>query len=203
MYRVCRAKYLHHPELCVELLSTGDLEIRGAPSTWQWKEWNGRIQTRLREEILLSRSDGGDESSSLTALVASFKAYMGGKGGATLALPGEKEAAAPFVMNAGDEEDMVTAKKEAVRPVEDAAVPLPGCSPVGDEASAAETKVQKSDTPSPISIAMRMVWFTVVSCSFRAWSVPCTATPTSSNLPTKAPTSIPGTGVKPNKLFQN
>jgi len=106
MYRACRAKYLQHPELCRELLSTGDLEIKGAHSTsWNsrktgragsWTEWNGLIQTRLREEMrrqqLLSQDIGV-----LKVLEARFSEYLSFEGGTgALPLPGELEASAPL-----------------------------------------------------------------------------------------------------------
>ena len=31
-----------------ELLGTGTAEIRGAPSTWRWAHYNGRIQQHIR-----------------------------------------------------------------------------------------------------------------------------------------------------------
>jgi len=49
MLASCLAKYIHHPEMQEELVKeTSDLEIQGAPSTWQWQLWNGKIQMKIR-----------------------------------------------------------------------------------------------------------------------------------------------------------
>merc|ERR1719356_502914 len=60
MYRIVAAKYAANADFQADLLSTGDAEIAGAPSTsWvtksgkteQWSTWNGIIQMRIREEL--------------------------------------------------------------------------------------------------------------------------------------------------------
>ncbi|KAK3242456.1 hypothetical protein CYMTET_47861 [Cymbomonas tetramitiformis] len=62
MYSINCAKYAQNPDLQQELLTTGKLEITGAPSTWQWSYWNGWIQTQIREEL---RTDLGGSKSAL------------------------------------------------------------------------------------------------------------------------------------------
>lgn len=49
MFLVNAAKYSSNPELQKELLETGEREITGGPSTWQWKKWNGLIQMKIRD----------------------------------------------------------------------------------------------------------------------------------------------------------
>ena len=49
MFLVNAAKYNSNPDLQKELLETGDLEIRGGASTWQWSKWNGLIQMKIRD----------------------------------------------------------------------------------------------------------------------------------------------------------
>lgn len=97
MLRVCRAKLLANEALRCELLSTGDAQIKGAPSTsWtgssgnghSWTQWNGRIQTLLREE--LRQQAAGEPSSELYAtLRMQFDEYMATEGGSEHLLPGD------------------------------------------------------------------------------------------------------------------
>merc|ERR1712012_1339702 len=57
MLAACLAKYQANPQMQEELLKeTGDLEIQGAPSTWRWQFWNGRIQMKIRDLL----ADGVD-----------------------------------------------------------------------------------------------------------------------------------------------
>jgi len=57
MLAACLAKYQTYPQMQEELLKeTGDLEIQGAPSTWRWQFWNGRIQMKIRDLL----ADGVD-----------------------------------------------------------------------------------------------------------------------------------------------
>ena len=96
MLRVCRAKLLANEAVRRELLSTGDAQIRGAPSTsWtgssgdghSWTSWNGRIQTLLREE--LRQQAAGEPSSELYGtLRRQFDEYMATEGGSEHPLPG-------------------------------------------------------------------------------------------------------------------
>lgn len=67
LYSVNRAKYEAHPDLAEALKETYPSEIRGAPSTsWTcmgethyWQIWNGLIQMRIREELLLVQDQAG------------------------------------------------------------------------------------------------------------------------------------------------
>ena len=49
MFLVNAAKYSCNPDLQKDLLETGDLEILGGASTWQWSKWNGLIQMKIRD----------------------------------------------------------------------------------------------------------------------------------------------------------
>ena len=49
MFLVNAAKYNSNPDLQKELLETGEKEITGSPSTWEWSKWNGLIQMKIRE----------------------------------------------------------------------------------------------------------------------------------------------------------
>ena len=49
MFLVNAAKYSSNPDLQRELLDTGDQEIIGGASTWQWSKWNGLIQMKIRD----------------------------------------------------------------------------------------------------------------------------------------------------------
>jgi len=49
MFLVNAAKYNSNPDLQKELLETGEKEMTGGPSTWQWSKWNGLIQMKIRE----------------------------------------------------------------------------------------------------------------------------------------------------------
>ena len=49
MFLVNAAKYNSNPDLQKDLLETGDLEITGGASTWQWSKWNGLIQMKIRD----------------------------------------------------------------------------------------------------------------------------------------------------------
>ena len=49
MFLVNAAKYISNPDLQRELLDTGDQEIIGGASTWQWSKWNGLIQMKIRD----------------------------------------------------------------------------------------------------------------------------------------------------------
>jgi len=64
MLAACLAKYQANPQMQEELLKeTGDLEIQGAPSTWRWQFWNGRIQMKIRRERLVCKRWGGNGES--------------------------------------------------------------------------------------------------------------------------------------------
>ncbi|CAK9047455.1 unnamed protein product [Durusdinium trenchii] len=80
MYRANLAKYMQHRDLQEELLSTGHVEMVGAPSTgWKlksgatvnWSFWNGRIQMRIREEL---RPEGEQKQDLVDSLVKEFEA---------------------------------------------------------------------------------------------------------------------------------
>eukprot|EP00811_Abedinium_folium_P009861 NODE_19117_length_859_cov_4.359290.p1 GENE.NODE_19117_length_859_cov_4.359290~~NODE_19117_length_859_cov_4.359290.p1 ORF type:complete len:200 (-),score=42.44 NODE_19117_length_859_cov_4.359290:166-765(-) len=99
MYTACRAKLAQHEDLRQQLLSTGGALLEGAPSTDCWQLWNGKIQTRLREEL---RPAAECDETALAALRREFDTYATRRGGITLALPGlpqelafPVEAAAP------------------------------------------------------------------------------------------------------------
>ena len=49
MFLVNAAKYSSNPDLQKDLLETGELEIIGGASTWQWSKWNGLIQMKIRD----------------------------------------------------------------------------------------------------------------------------------------------------------
>lgn len=52
MYLINCAKYATHPKLQEDLVAaTGNHVIMGAPSSWDWSLWNGRIQTLIRNKI--------------------------------------------------------------------------------------------------------------------------------------------------------
>ena len=51
MYLVNCAKYACNPSLHAELLATGDDELVGGPSTWEWSKYNGLIQMAIRRMI--------------------------------------------------------------------------------------------------------------------------------------------------------
>lgn len=84
MLDVNRAKYEQNPQLQQELLATGDIEIRGGPSTsWSfqgvshnWSHWNGLIQMLLREEFKPERDTGA-----LAHIRAKFDEYLGNEPG--------------------------------------------------------------------------------------------------------------------------
>eukprot|EP00930_Biecheleria_cincta_P042282 TRINITY_DN29090_c0_g1_i1.p1 TRINITY_DN29090_c0_g1~~TRINITY_DN29090_c0_g1_i1.p1 ORF type:complete len:172 (-),score=28.52 TRINITY_DN29090_c0_g1_i1:45-560(-) len=68
MYRANLSKYLQHPDLQAELVSTGTQELEGAARTsWttkegtrtDWSIWNGKIQMRIREEPSRLQSEHG------------------------------------------------------------------------------------------------------------------------------------------------
>ena len=92
MYRANLAKYKQHPDLQEELLSLGTVEMVGAPSTsWKtksgmvnWSVWNGRIQTRIREEL---RPPSERRQDMLDALVKEFEDYLTNEGGAKAPMP--------------------------------------------------------------------------------------------------------------------
>lgn len=96
MLRVCRAKLLANEALRRELLSTGEAQIKGAPSTsWtgssgnghSWTNWNGRIQTLLREELRQQVAD--EPSSELYAILRrQFDEFMAAEGGSKHPVPG-------------------------------------------------------------------------------------------------------------------
>ena len=66
MLRVCGSKLRAHAALRSQLLEeTGDFELRGGASTWQWSKYNGLIQMYLRQ---LLRSSGADEALAPEAL---------------------------------------------------------------------------------------------------------------------------------------
>lgn len=81
MLDVNRAKFRQHPDLSKELISTGSVQIVGAPSTsWTWKgieynwsQFNGLIQMIVREE---ARGDVGSPEL-LKKLLATIDAYDG------------------------------------------------------------------------------------------------------------------------------
>ena len=49
MFLVNAAKYNCNPDLQKDLLETGDLELSGGASTWEWSKWNGLIQMKIRD----------------------------------------------------------------------------------------------------------------------------------------------------------
>jgi predicted NAD-dependent protein-ADP-ribosyltransferase YbiA (DUF1768 family) len=51
MFKIVCAKYAANPHLQAELLSTGDSQLVGQRSTWEWSKWNGLIQTYVRSQI--------------------------------------------------------------------------------------------------------------------------------------------------------
>ena len=116
MLRATRAKLAAHQGLRDELLSTGDAEIVGAPSTdWQgvtgshnWSSWNGRIQMLCREELRQQAAPERGESEAHASLRHAFAAYMAAEGGCQYALPGEAAQATTA-------EDEVRQLKEELR----------------------------------------------------------------------------------------
>lgn len=95
MLQACRAKLAAHASLRADLLSTGDVNIVGAPSTrWQsksgshcWSQWNGKIQMRLREELKEAESNTATRTPLHASLIKEFDAYAQAEGGAQLPLP--------------------------------------------------------------------------------------------------------------------
>ena len=72
MFLINCAKYPAHKALQHELVRTGDLALVGAPSTWEWSRWNGRIQMLIRKIIV----DGNSEClSALRAITAEALDY--------------------------------------------------------------------------------------------------------------------------------
>merc|ERR1712232_127717 len=69
MYRANRAKYAQYEDLHAELLNTGTVAMDGASSTADWQHWNGRIQTRIREEL---RTPAERDTALLAQLAAEF-----------------------------------------------------------------------------------------------------------------------------------
>ena len=52
MFLVNLAKYACNPDLQRELVDeTGDYELVGGPSTWEWSKWNGLIQMKIRKMV--------------------------------------------------------------------------------------------------------------------------------------------------------
>jgi len=52
MFLANLAKYKCNPELQKELVAeTGDSELVGGPSTWEWSKWNGLIQMKIRSML--------------------------------------------------------------------------------------------------------------------------------------------------------
>jgi predicted NAD-dependent protein-ADP-ribosyltransferase YbiA (DUF1768 family) len=98
MLEVNRAKYAQHPDLCEDLLATGDVEIVGGPSTfWAvqgkdhlWETWNGRIQMLIREE--LKKVPDRTKLDSLQEYFTSYKSLFGVGGGAPRIPPAEPKA---------------------------------------------------------------------------------------------------------------
>ncbi|CAE7355128.1 unnamed protein product [Symbiodinium natans] len=93
MYRINLAKFLQHPDLQKDLLSTGECDMVGAGSTsWKtksgamvnWSLWNGRIQMRVREEL---RPAAERRQEVLEAMVKEFEDYLQGEGGAKEPIP--------------------------------------------------------------------------------------------------------------------
>ena len=52
MLEVNLAKFAYDEDLQKELLQTGDCEIIGAPSTWEWEKWNGLIMMFIRQKLI-------------------------------------------------------------------------------------------------------------------------------------------------------
>mmetsp|Transcript_7220 Transcript_7220/g.10584 ORF Transcript_7220/g.10584 Transcript_7220/m.10584 type:complete len:114 (-) Transcript_7220:35-376(-) len=84
MYEICFAKYKCNPELCAELLDTGDAIIEGNPSTsWthpvlgyqNWSHWNGLIQMKCREML---RVEEDRDVELLTQINRSMDKYRNG-----------------------------------------------------------------------------------------------------------------------------
>jgi predicted NAD-dependent protein-ADP-ribosyltransferase YbiA (DUF1768 family) len=51
MYLINCAKFACNRQIHQELLDTGNQKLIGGPSTWQWSQWNGRIQMLIRHKI--------------------------------------------------------------------------------------------------------------------------------------------------------
>ena len=63
MFLVNLAKYKCNPELQKELVEeTGDFDLVGGPSTWEWSKWNGLIQMKIRKMIKEGRDLGSMEN---------------------------------------------------------------------------------------------------------------------------------------------
>ena len=63
------AKYECNPELQKELVDeTGELELVGGPSTWEWSKWNGLIQMKIRSMVKERMDLGSVQSISLKEL---------------------------------------------------------------------------------------------------------------------------------------
>jgi predicted NAD-dependent protein-ADP-ribosyltransferase YbiA (DUF1768 family) len=63
MFLVNLAKYECNPDLQNELVDeTGELELVGGPSTWEWSKWNGLIQMKIRSMVKEGRDLGGMKS---------------------------------------------------------------------------------------------------------------------------------------------
>uniref|UniRef100_A0A7S1F550 NADAR domain-containing protein n=1 Tax=Noctiluca scintillans TaxID=2966 RepID=A0A7S1F550_NOCSC len=97
MYLANRAKYAQNPDFQEELLSTGCVEIDGAPSTsWttktgqsvNWSLFNGLIQSRLREEL---RPVEEQDTALIESITNRFRDYCEGEGGVQLPLPGHED----------------------------------------------------------------------------------------------------------------
>lgn len=80
MLEVNRAKYAQHEDLRAQLLSTGEAELQGGPSTsWRspdgkhhnWSRWNGIIQMVIREEL---RPEGERRPGALAELLGQIAA---------------------------------------------------------------------------------------------------------------------------------
>ena len=109
MLRANRAKLAAHQTLRDELLSTGDADIVGAPSTdWQcvaayhnWSSWNGRIQMLCREELHQQADPKRGKSEAYTTLRLAFAEYMAAEGGCQYDLPGEEPRASAMAEQPG------------------------------------------------------------------------------------------------------
>eukprot|EP00092_Neocalanus_flemingeri_P050433 GFUD01058298.1.p1 GENE.GFUD01058298.1~~GFUD01058298.1.p1 ORF type:complete len:179 (+),score=52.10 GFUD01058298.1:82-618(+) len=63
------AKYQCNPELQKELVEeTGELELVGGPSTWEWSKWNGLIQMKIRSLVKEGKDLGSVEKISMNEL---------------------------------------------------------------------------------------------------------------------------------------
>mmetsp|Transcript_5910 Transcript_5910/g.7031 ORF Transcript_5910/g.7031 Transcript_5910/m.7031 type:complete len:184 (+) Transcript_5910:452-1003(+) len=73
MYRINCAKYAQNEDLREELISTGNLNIYGGPSTHNWSAWNGLIQMHIRKRLQQGENALEEEMLTGTKLLESLK----------------------------------------------------------------------------------------------------------------------------------